>query len=390
MITSRGMVALSVTPALGVTAALYGVEEFALVAVAVAMLLITGAMAVGWRSRVAGRSLDVAVRTPPEVVTGAGARADLIVTNSGVRTSSPLWAEDPEEAWSLSHPGLSSASTYGHFREKRKRPRHENQMQQKRRSTADTHSPTPLPALRPTEKIVTSFEMPTGSRGLLTLRPVVIWVEDPFRLFSLKVASSPAAHVLVLPDVDNAVSSNRRSSGQEGRQGGHVIDQPHEALVAPGHDFRTVRPYRDGDRLSRLHWPALARTEELMVRDFGDPVTGRTTLLLDLRESVHEGDSLEATVSRVARLGGEALRSDELVELCTSSGERVDIQPGPGSTEQLLRMLAVVDVSADAHWPTPVSSVAGGLSGGILVTTRRGSDQAVPRELVGHLEEVLV
>ena len=54
-----------------------------------------------------------------------------------------------------------------------------------------------------------------------------------------------------------------------------------------GEDDQTVREYRDGDDLRRIHWPATARTGELMVRQEDRPAKRRAVVVLDSRSSGH-------------------------------------------------------------------------------------------------------
>ena len=113
-------------------------------------------------------------------------------------------------------------------------------------------------------------------------------------------------------------------------------------MSVAGDDLSSLRPYVPGDHLNRLHWPALARTGELVVRDFTAPESGRLALLVDLRPSAHGASSFEAAIARVAALGSRALTDGVAVELCTSAGERLEIPAGTVGRQALVRALALL------------------------------------------------
>jgi hypothetical protein len=87
----------------------------------------------------------------------------------------------------------------------------------------------------------------------------------------------------------------------------------------------TVREYRQGDDLRRVHWRSSARTGELMVRREEQPWQSRATLLIDNRLLVHRGQgiasSLEAAVTATASLAVHLSQRGFAVRLVTAGGE---------------------------------------------------------------------
>ena len=67
-----------------------------------------------------------------------------------------------------------------------------------------------------------------------------------------------------------------------------------------GEDDQSIREYRDGDDLRRIHWPATARTGDLMVRQEDRPARRRAMILLDPRAGAHQGHGAVELV----RVGG--------------------------------------------------------------------------------------
>jgi len=135
----------------------------------------------------------------------------------------------------------------------------------------------------------------------------------------------------------------------------------------------TVREYRRGDDLRRVHWRSSARVGELMVRREEQPWQSRATLFLDNRLRAHRGQgvasSLEAAVSAAASIAVHLSHRGFTVRLVTATGEDpasawhfrdADLNTGP-----LLEALAVVQA---VHQPQlDTSWLAEGGHGGLTV-----------------------
>ncbi len=388
MVSFRGLVLSTGAGALAVVGLGYGVEEFIMVAIALGVLLVLGAISVFWRSRTARRSLRLELLVPTmEVSIGHPATMELHVTNSGRSTIPSVRIEAPARHWTVSYPGLGA-----------------------RPATADapltgatdgnplvalSHAlawSVPLPDLPPGTDTTVRIPVPTSVRGVVTLHPVGIWCEDPFRLFASQAAAGPSAHMIVCPVPDLT---------QAARLPAHIVvsGRPSDARpgAAPsasvaGDDLSSLRPYVPGDRLTRLHWPALARTGELVIRDFTAPESGRLALLVDLRPSSHGDSSFEAAIARTAALGARALADGVSVELCTSAGERLELPAGTAGRQALVRALALLGptnppTSSALRWTgrtsgSAVWAAAGvGDEGMVLVTTDAGASSALPEVL---------
>ncbi len=386
MVSFRGLILSTGAGALAVVGLGFGVEEFIMVAIALGVLLVLGAVSVSWRSRTARRSLRLELLVPAmEVSVGHPATMELHVTNSSRSTIPSVRIEAPARHWTVSYPGLGArpaatpdAPLTG--------------MTDGNPLVALSHAlawSVPLPDLPPGSGTTVRIPVPTSVRGVVTLNPVGVWCEDPFRLFASQATSGPSAHMIVCPVPDMTEAA---------RLPAHVLvsGRPSEprpgaapsASVA-GDDLSSLRPYVPGDRLTRLHWPALARTGELVVRDFTAPESGRLALLVDLRPSSHGGPSFEAAITRTAALGARALADGISVELCTSAGERLELPAGVPGRQALVRALALLGptnppTSSALRWTgrtsgSAVWAAAGvGEEGMVLVTTDAGASSALP------------
>jgi len=83
-------------------------------------------------------------------------------------------------------------------------------------------------------------------------------------------------------------------------------------LLRSGEEYYTMRGYQEGDDLRRIHWPSVARTGELMIRQ--DEASRRASglIYLDSRESMlgqTRGAAFERAVSCAASIGALFARS---------------------------------------------------------------------------------
>jgi uncharacterized protein (DUF58 family) len=135
----------------------------------------------------------------------------------------------------------------------------------------------------------------------------------------------------------------------------------------------TVREYRRGDDLRRVHWRSTARTGELMVRREEQPWQSRATLFLDNRLRVHRGQgiasSLEAAVSTAASIAVHLSMRGFTVRLVTASGEDPSsawhFRDAELNTGPLLETLAVVQ--ADPRPRIDTGWLAEPTHGGLMV-----------------------
>ncbi|HZX03557.1 DUF58 domain-containing protein, partial [Kribbella sp.] len=128
----------------------------------------------------------------------------------------------------------------------------------------------------------------------------------PFGLVETSRTFTRSQHLLVTPRVyklpEVRLGADRAGSGE---------NRP-RAIAAAGEEDATVREYRDGDDLRRVHWRSTARRGELMVRREEQPWQSRCSLFLDARMISHHGhgpsSSLEWAVSAIASIGIDRIR----------------------------------------------------------------------------------
>lgn len=155
-------------------------------------------------------------------------------------------------------------------------------------------------------------------RGRVPLGPSTVVVRDPFGLTTRHLPIGTHDDLLVVPRTWTLepVRSLRAPAGGEG-------DQPF-VIAARGDEDQTVREYRDGDDRRRIHWPATARTGDLMVRHEDRPGRRRAVVLLDTRTSVFDtlgaaSPRFEWALSAATSIALHLLSEGYAVSLVTSS-----------------------------------------------------------------------
>lgn len=173
-----------------------------------------------------------------------------------------------------------------------------------------------IPGLRGGTTQEVQYTVRSHTRGVHRIGPLTVRVRDPFGLTLRSAAVGGEAEVVVLPRVVSLPTGRSLGSGI-GSEG----TVPH-MVALHGEDDQTIREYRDGDDLRRIHWPASARTGGLMVRQEDRPAKRRAVILLDSRAGGHAGSgrssSLEWCVTTAASVTAHVERAGYAVHLMTS------------------------------------------------------------------------
>ncbi len=175
-----------------------------------------------------------------------------------------------------------------------------------------------LDRMPPTWERTVSYRIRSDVRGRFTLGPVTVRAADPFGLVELDRAFRSTATVTVTPKVVAlpVISLN-------GSWTGSGDNRPRDFAGGSAEDV-TVREYRRGDDLRRVHWRASAHAGELMVRREEQPWQSRATVFIDNRAHVHRGtgaaSSLEYAVSAAASIAAHLVQRGFRTRLLSASG----------------------------------------------------------------------
>jgi uncharacterized protein (DUF58 family) len=180
------------------------------------------------------------------------------------------------------------------------------------------------------------YEIVCRSRGIYQIGPVQVSVSDPLGLCDRRSPIGNVDRLLVLPRIedlhgvptvrglDSSVQSTRPSYAPRG-----------------GEDFFTLREYQTGDDLRRVHWPASAKRDELMIKQLELPWQARALVLIDQRSHRYPTEeAFEHAIRGAASVVSHLSKGGFNPELWTSDRPP---QPHSGSRyAQAMEILATV------------------------------------------------
>ena len=179
-----------------------------------------------------------------------------------------------------------------------------------------------------------SYTVLPQTRGRYQLGPLLVDVSDPFALVRQRLEFDAREELLVTPEVEDLAGTPESSFGA------NVGASRTRNLFRTGEEYYTMRQYHEGDDLRRIHWPSVARTGELMIRQ--DETSRRSSglVFLDSRKEALgqvRGAAFERAVSIAATLGVVLSRGGCSLRLATA-----EAAPAPLSEERFLDALASV------------------------------------------------
>ena len=225
----------------------------------------------------------------------------------------------------------------------------------------------PVPSLPPQGEVEIRAEMLPIRRGEIMLTGLTFARPDPFHLFRA-LHRVPLYHsVLILPK-RYAIPPIRLPGTRKFKLGGMAL----ASSVGDSQEFMSLREYRPGDPLRRIHWRSWAKTGKPVVKEFHDEYFVRHALVLDTFHAAAYGDLFEEAVSVAASLASNIRTQDSLLDLMFVGPEAYcfTVGRGLGQTEQMLKVLASVTPCQDKDFstlPPLVFEHASLLSGAICI-----------------------
>lgn len=171
-----------------------------------------------------------------------------------------------------------------------------------------------------------TFEAP--ARGMYALGDIAVETGDLLGLMRWRRTFPGMDKVLVYPQTTRVVGWQGAVSRQFGQQQGtgrRFFESNH---------FFGVRAYVPGDRMSRIHWPASARSNLLHAKDFELAVSNDVLVIPDFSAASFAGARdplLELTVTITASLLRTLSESGKTFQLILGGRQAVTLPPGTGS-----------------------------------------------------------
>lgn len=168
----------------------------------------------------------------------------------------------------------------------------------------------PAPLGRPARLVVTdlrsrsvrtvSYSLVPHARGHHRVGPLTVDATDAFGLARRRVRLEGRDDLIVTPEIEDLAVPPDAGSGA-----GFGATRSRQ-LMRTGDDYYTMRGYQEGDDLRRIHWPSVARTGELMIRQDESSRRASAMIFVDNRESAlgkAYAPGFERAISAAASVG---------------------------------------------------------------------------------------
>jgi len=202
------------------------------------------------------------------------------------------------------------------------------------------------PDLAPGGEGVIAAELTPVRRGVLRLIGTTVACPDPFGLFRSLQTIPGAESILILPK-RHPMPGFELPGGMKYQLGGVSL----ASSVGESEEFVSLREYRPGDPLRRMHWKSFAKLGKPIIKEYQEEFFVRHALILDTFGNSREEEVFEAAVSIAASLACTIQNQDSLLDLmfvgpeayCFTSGR------GVGHVEQMLEILASVQMCREKN-----------------------------------------
>lgn len=165
------------------------------------------------------------------------------------------------------------------------------------------------------------LELPMRMRGDYQVGMTRLEFQDVFGLLPMSIDLRWLPYyrqkpLLVLPRTLDITLPNGRIDAAQG--------QGIAALGSGQDELAYLRSWQPGDRMSRVHWKASAKSHELLTRQYEDPAGGGVLIYLDCRE-LPAGDADRLTDCAASLLRAHLERGDRVLIMSSRESD-----PGPG------------------------------------------------------------
>ncbi len=146
-----------------------------------------------------------------------------------------------------------------------------------------------IAGISPGTTVTRSYPIVAAARGRWNIGPMTLRLRDPFGVAERRRRYRATSELLIYPEVHELAHGPLPAVAHAGGT------SERRRLLDSGDEFHTMREYRDGDDLRRVHWASTARRGKLMVRQNEQPWAAQATLLLDTRAAAHHGGGPSST-----------------------------------------------------------------------------------------------
>lgn len=201
-----------------------------------------------------------------------------------------------------------------------------------------------LPDLSPDSEEEIKITVKTFKRGYLNFSGIIIARPDPFGIFRAFVKVSLPNSLLILPK-RYPLPSFQLPGFRKYQPGGVSL----ASKVGESEEFLSLRDYRPGDSIRRVHWKSWAKAGKPVVKEYRDEFFVRHTLILDTFLPSAYSEIFEEAVSVAASFLVSLQTYESLIDLMFVGAEVYCFTSGRGlsSMDRMLETLANVKLCED-------------------------------------------
>lgn len=174
-------------------------------------------------------------------------------------------------------------------------------------------------------------------RGTVTFKSINVQQPDPFGLNFRITHHKQYDQLVVLPRSYRVFDPLRWSGGRHYHAGGVSATWS----IGESDEFVSLREYREGDSLKKVHWASTAKREKLVVKEYQDEFFVRQAMVLDT--DTRDAEIFEESISVIASFLHSNQSQEALVDLIFADPDIHQITAGRGfgHTQQQLQQLAL-------------------------------------------------
>ena len=219
-----------------------------------------------------------------------------------------------------------------------------------------TAAAKPLPSLAPRSETRLAFEILPSRRGVIRLTGITIARPGPLGLFFARRTVSISQSAVILPKRYELPPVSLSGSRQY-QSGGVAL----ASSVGDSEEFVSLRDYRPGDPLRKIHWKSWAKAGKPVIKEYQDEFFLRHALVLDTFQETDYSDALEEAVSIAASLACQIQTQESLLDLMFVGTQAYCFTSGRGlaGTDKILEILAGVVPCRDKHFDYLTAVVTG-------------------------------
>ena len=205
-------------------------------------------------------------------------------------------------------------------------------------------APRPLATVAPGRTSDVTFEMLPLKRGILRFDSVTLARPDPFMLFRAFNTVKLPGSITILPK--RYLLPPIVLPGSHRYQHGGVA---FATAIGESEEFVSLRDYRPGDPMRRIHWRSWAKAGRPVVKEFQDEFFVRHALILDTFTGPSGAAIFEEAVSVAASFACTIDTQESLLDLLFVGPEAFCFTIGRGvaHADQILELLAAVGICPD-------------------------------------------